>query len=57
MRLEDVKVGMLVRTTFNDNRQAIGLIVQYKGGYWAYVLYNENLVSWHTENLEVIETL
>jgi hypothetical protein len=54
MRLEDVKVGMLVRTTFNDNRQAIGLIVQYKGGYWAYVLYNENLVSWYIDFFEPV---
>jgi hypothetical protein len=54
MRLEDVKVGMLVRTTFNDNRQAIGLIVQYDGGYWAYVLRNEKIVSWHIDYLEQV---
>jgi len=54
MRLEDVKVGMLVRTTLNDNPEVIGLIVQYTGGYWAYVLRNEKIVSWHIDYLEPV---
>jgi hypothetical protein len=50
----DFKVGMLVRTTFNDNRQAIGLIVQYTGGSWVLLLRNEKIVSWHTDFLEPV---
>jgi len=53
MRREDVKVGMLVRTT--DDRNTVGLIVQYTGGFWVYVLKNENLVSWHTDFLEPVD--
>ena len=55
MRREDVKVGMLVKTSVcGPTRNEVGLIVQYKGGSWAYVLNNENLVSWHTEDLEPV---
>jgi hypothetical protein len=55
MRREDVKVGMLVRTTIDiPDRNTVGLIVQYTGGFWVYVLKNENLVSWHTDFLEPV---
>ena len=53
MRREDVKVGMLVKTSVNiHDRNTVGLIVQYTGGFWVYVLKNENIVSWHTDFLE-----
>ena len=53
MRREDVKVGMLVKTSVNGpTRNEVGLIVQYTGGFWVYVLKNENIVSWHTDFLE-----
>ena len=56
MRREDVKVGMLVRTTVDiPDRNTVGLIVQYTGGFWVYVLKNENLVSWHTDFLEPVK--
>ena len=51
MRREDVKVGMLVKTSVNE----VGLIVQYEGGFWVYVLKKENLVSWHTDFLEPVK--
>jgi hypothetical protein len=55
MRREDVKVGMLVKTSvYGSTRNEVGLIVQYKGGSWAYVLNNENLVSWHTYFFEPV---
>ena len=55
MRREDVKVGMLVKTSVNGpTRNEVGLIVQYTGGFWVYVLKNENIVSWHTDFLEPV---
>jgi hypothetical protein len=56
MRREDVKVGMLVKTSvYGPDRNEVGLIVQYTGGSWAYVLNNENFVSWHTDYLEPVK--
>jgi hypothetical protein len=55
MRREDVKVGMLVKTSvYGPNRNEVGLIVQYKGRSWAYVLNNENLVSWYIDFFEPV---
>ena len=56
MRREDVKVGMLVKTSvYGPTRNEVGLIVQYEGGSWAYVLHNEKIVSWHTDFLEPVK--
>ena len=56
MRREDVKVGMLVKTSvYGPTRNEVGLIVQYKGGSLAYVLNNEKIVSWHTDFFEPVK--
>jgi hypothetical protein len=56
MRREDVKVGMLVKTSvYGPTRNEVGLIVQYTGGFWVYVLNNEKIVSWHIGHTDFLE--
>ena len=61
MRLEDVKVGMLVKANISPAKNEagvyigivqneVGLIVKYyPGDQWAYVLHKENIVSWNID--------
>jgi len=58
MRREDVKVGMLVKTSlylYGPNCISVGLIVKYPGDMWAYVLHNENIVSWNVDFIHPVK--
>lgn len=59
MRREDIKVGMLVKSSvyYRPDRDKVGLIVQYRGGAWVYVLKNEKLVSWHVDFIEPVSAI
>lgn len=53
MKKQDIKVGMLVKSryayayTSSVLPSSIGMVIDYPGGQWFFVLYGEKIVSWN----------
>lgn len=49
MNKQDIKVGMLVKSRYASSvlPSSIGIVIDYPGGQWFYVLYGEKIVSWN----------
>ena len=49
MNKQDIKVGMLVKSRYASSvlPSSIGMVIDYPGGQWFFVLYGEKIVSWN----------
>jgi hypothetical protein len=52
MTKEDIKVGMLVKSSLYRSILppyvgVVGMVIDYPGGEWIYILYREKIVSWN----------
>ena len=54
MNKQDIKVGMLVKSSLYGSvlPPTIGMVIDYPGGHWFFVLCGEKIVSWNIDFCE-----